>query len=214
MKNLTIYFSLIIIFLSCNKATEKILIHEFTPTASSWNVLNWNTINEKNPFQIRETIDSQNRVIKLEFLKDGKEYEDALCYLPTLVEYEYQPNEIIEKLFINGKEMEATECEIHFKTIYHLKNNYITKVETFRKFDTINFSKNELKELRKYVTEYELKVCNDSTNTEIDFYYYSFSKMNGIYPTNPNYKYDSNNYYYGDKPESESIIKGIKKLKN
>ena len=38
--------------------------------------------------------------------------------------------------------------------------------------------------------------------------------MNGIYPTNKHYKYDSENYYYGDEPEAESIINGIKKLKN
>ena len=214
MKNFTIYFLLILTLFSCNETADKILIHEFTPTASSWNVLNWNTINDKNPFQIRETVDSKNRVTKLEFLKNGKEYEDALCYLPTLVEYEYEPNKIIEKLYINGEQMEATECEIPFKTVYHLNNNYISKVETFRKFDTINFSKNELAELRKYVSEYELNICNDITNTEIEFYYHSFAKMNGIYPTNKNYKYDPNNYYYGDTPENESIINGIKKIKN
>jgi|TARA_B110000967_G_C18814125_1_gene525217 hypothetical protein len=214
MKNFTIYFLLIFTIFSCNKTTDKILIHEFTPTASSWNVLKWNTINERNPFQIRETVDSKNRVTKLEFLKNGKEYEDVLCYLPTLVEYEYLPNKIIEKLFINGEQMEATECEMQFKTIYHLDNNYISKVETFRKFDTINFSKKELAELRKYVSEYELNISNDSTNTEIEFYYHSFAKMNGIYPTNKDYKYDPNNYYYGDTPENKSIINGIKKIKN
>jgi len=100
-----------------------------------------------------------------------------------------------------------------FKTIYHLNNNYISRTETFRKFDTINFSKNELAELKKYVSEYELNICNDSTNTEIEFYYHSFAKMNGVYPTNKDYKYDPN-YYYGDIPENKSIINGIKKIKN
>ena len=214
MKNFTTYFLLIFIFSSCNKTTEKILIHEFRPTASSWNVEKWNTINDKNPYQIRETVDSKNRVIKLEFMKNGKVLENRLCYLPTVVEYEYQTDRITERLYSNGQPMEATECEMPFKTIYHLKDNYITKVETFRKFDTINFSKNELNELRKYVSEYELTVCNDSTNTEVEFYYHSFAKMNEIYPTNKHYKYDPENYYYGDEPEAESIINGIKKLKN
>ena len=204
-----ILFFLILIFFGCSQTTEKILIHEFTPTASSWNVVSWNTINEKNPFQIRETVDSKNRVIKLEFLKNGKEYKDGLCYLPTLVEYEYLQNKIIEKMFINGEEIEATECEMSFKTIYHLENDYITKVENFRKFDTINFSKGDLKELRKYIREYQVIICN-SSNIEISFYYHSYSKMNGLYPTNKNYKYNPNHYYYGDKPEAELIIRGIK----
>ncbi len=165
MKNYIIYFSLIFTIFSCIKATDKILIHEFTPTASSWNVLNWNTVNAKNPFQIRETVDSKNRVTKLEFLENGEEPESGLCYLPTKVEYEYQSNKIIEKLFINGKKMEATDCEMPFKQIYHLNNNYISKVESFYKFDTINFSKKELLELKKFLSKYKLNICNDSTNT-------------------------------------------------
>jgi hypothetical protein len=214
MKNLTIIILTYFIITSCDSQTERILIHEFNPTASSWNVEKWNSDNDKNPYQIRETVDSKNRVLKLEFTKNGKVLENRLCYLPTIVEYEYQTDRITERLYSNGQPMEATECEMPFKTIYHLKDNYITKVETFRKFDTLNFSKNELKELRKYVSEYELTICNDSTNTQVDFYYHSFVKMNGIYPTNKSYKYDPNNYYYGDEPEAESIVSGIKKLKN
>ena len=213
MKKNKVYFLLLFMFFSCSNTTEKVLIHEFTPTASRWNIINWNSINKKNQFQVRETIDSKNRVIKLEFLKNDKEIENALCYLPTLVKYEYLPNKIIENLFTNGAKMDATECEMPFKTIYHLKNNYITKVENFRKFDTINFSKNEIAELKKYISEYELIICNDNTNIEIDFYYQSFTKMNGIFPTNKNYKYEPH-FNLGDEPESESVKKGIKKLNN
>jgi hypothetical protein len=214
MKNLTIIFLTSLLISSCNSQNNRILIHEFSPTASSWNVEIWNSDKNSNGYQIRETVDSKNRVVKLEFMKNGKVLENRLCYLPTVVEYEYQTDKITERLYSNGQPMEATECEMPFKTIYHLKDNYITKVETFRKFDTINFSKNELNELKKYVSEYELNVCNDSTNTEVDFYYHSFAKMNGIYPTNKHYKYDPENYYYGDEPEAELIINGIKKLKN
>ena len=214
MKNLTLIFLTSLLISSCNSQNESILIHEFSPTASSWNVEKWNSDKNSNGYQIRETVDSKNRVVKLEFMKSGKVLENRLCYLPTVVEYEYQPNKIIENLYANGEPMEANECEMPYKTVYHLKNNNIEKVERFSKFDTINFSNEEITELKKYIPEYNLTICNDSTNCEVEFYYHSFAKMDGIYPVNKNYKYDSENYYYGDEPEAESILNGIKKLKN
>jgi len=214
MKNLINIILILFFVASCNSQNEKVLIHEFSPTASSWNVEKWNSDKKLTGYQIRESVDSKNRVVKLEFMKNGKVLENRLCYLPTVVEYEYQAEKIIENLYANGERMEATECEMPYKTVYHLKNNYIEKVERFSKFDTINFSKEEITELKKYVPEYNLTVCNDSMNCEIEFYYHSFAKMDGIYPVNKNYKYDSENYYYGDEPEAETILNGIKKLKN
>ena len=200
---------------SFDSQNERILIHEFSPTASSWNVEKWNVDEKTNGYFIRETVDSKNRVIKLEFMKDQEVITNRLCYLPTVVEYQYYSDKIIEKLYVNGKPMEATECEMHYKAVYHLKNNYIEKIEKFRKFDTINYSDKEIIELKKYTPEYTFINCDDDdSNYEIEFYYHSFSKMDGIYPVNTNYKYDSEHYYYGDEPEAESIINGIERLKN
>jgi hypothetical protein len=210
MKNCTTYFLLILIFLSCNKTTEKVLIHECGETSSSYNLIKWNISDKDNRLALRETVDRKGRVIKLEYLVN---YNGGyLCYLPDVVEYEYEKNKIIEKLFKNGNEMEATECEMPYKTIYFLNKNYIEKVENFFKFDTINFSKKEITEIKKYIPEHRILICNDTTNSEVEFYYHSYAKMNGIYPTNKNYKYDPSNYYYGDEPEAESIVNGIKKL--
>lgn len=212
MKNFTTYFLLIFTLLSCNKTTEKVLIHECGETSSSYNLIKWNITDKDNRLALKETVDRKGRVTKLEYLVNQN--GGSLCYLPDVVEYEYEKNKIIEKLYKNGIEMEATECEMPYKTIYHLNKNYIEKVETFFKFDTINFSKGEITEIKKYIPEHRILICNDTTNSEVEFYYHSYAKMNGIYPTNKNYKYDQNNYYYGDEPEAESIVNGIKKLKN
>lgn len=197
-----------------NSQNERILFHEFSPTASSWNVEKWNIDEKTSGYLIRETVDSKNRVIKLEFLKDKKVITNRICYLPTVVEYQYYSDKIIEKLYINGKPMEATECEMHYKAVYHLKNNFLEKIEIFRKFDTVNNSDKEIIELKEYTPEYSLINCEDDSNYEIEFYYHSFSKMDEIYPVNRNYKYNSEHYYYGDEPEAESIINGIERLKN
>lgn len=82
-------------FLSCQ--TENILYHSCGTTASSYSLVEWNIENSKDRFAMRETVDNEGRVKKLEFLINN-DYP-TLCYLPKIVEYEYEPNKITEKLF-------------------------------------------------------------------------------------------------------------------
>jgi hypothetical protein len=206
--------TLSIIFLTVYAfAQEKTIFHEYIPTASSWDIIKWNLKDTTNViWTLKEIVDEKGRVKELDFLKNGKVIDDNLCYLANRVTYEYKKGQIIEKLFQSEEEFLTTDCEMPYKSIYYLdSSNYIFKIERFAKYDFSGMDSTQIKQWKEWVPE--LKVLTpDSTQLEIDYYYYSFAKLNGIYPTSKNYKL-ANNYFHGDEPEKSSIINGIKKLK-
>lgn len=56
-----------------NSYGQKILYHEYLPTASDWDIIEWNT--KKNPekdFILKEYVDEKGRVTTLEFLYNNK----------------------------------------------------------------------------------------------------------------------------------------------
>ena len=108
---------------------NKVLYHSYSPTASSWDIIEWNVSDTSdNKWLLKETLDSQGRVVELEFLKDGNLIDDPLCYLANRVIFEYNENQIIETLYHSNQQLLATDCEMHYRTIYHLdKNGFISK---------------------------------------------------------------------------------------
>lgn len=215
MKITVFYISAMLIalgLLSCNRNIETILYHEYSPTASSWDVIEWNTSKpiDKN-WIIKEIVDRKGRVIELQFLKDGKLIEDPLCYLANKVKFEYTKTSIVEILYHFDEEIIATECEMKYKTIYHLDNNkYIHKIESFAKYDFEGLDSVEIANWHQWVPEYSM-VSADSVDAQIEYYYHSFAKFKELYPISKNYKLDRSNYYFGSEPEEKSISKGIKK---
>ena len=196
---------------SFNQENHTVLFHEYSPTASSWNIIKWNIEDTSNVrFILEETIDQNGRVTELRFLENGEIISDPLCYLATRVTFEYEGNSIIETLYHSNDLLLKTECEMHYKTVYHLNSEDIERVEAFYEFDTINVPEEIIIEIKKNIPEYSNYLCSDSINTEVDYYYHSFSKMNGIYPVNRGYQFDPENYYYVDQPEGESIENSLK----
>ena len=201
-----------IVLLSCNRKIETILYHEYSPTASSWDVIEWNT---KKPIDknwiIKETVDKKGRVIELQFLRDGKLIDDPLCYLANRVKFEYSKSSIIEILYHFDEEIPATECEMKYKTIYHLDDNkYIKQIESFAKYDFEGLDSTEIANWYQWVPEYSL-VSADTIEAEIEYYYHSFAKFRERYPISKSYELDTSNYYYRSEPEEKSISKGINK---
>jgi hypothetical protein len=203
---------LIVILTGIVNGQEKVLFHSYIPTASSWDILEWNVSDTSDTkWHLKETLDNQGRVIELEFLKDGKLVDDPLCYLANRITFEYNQNQIIETLYHFNQEIYTTDCEMYYKTIYHLdKKGFITKRESFAKYDFDGLEKSEIEKLKKFVPEHAVMTDSIGTNLEVEYYYHSFAKMNGIYPVNKNYEF-KDDYYYGDQPEKESVIKGIKR---
>ena len=210
-----IYTILLITISASIYSQNAIYYHTYSPTASSWDIIQWNVSDKSNhKWILKETMDTYGRVIELEFLKDGKLIEDPLCYLANRVVFEYYENRIIETLYQGNEELLATDCEMYFRTVYHLnKENYIIKKELFAKYDLEGADEQVKANWREWVPEYKIIVDSPEERFQIEYYYHSFAKMNGIYPVNKYYKF-IDDYYYGDQPEKESIKKGIEKLKN
>ena len=204
--------------LSCSSEDRKkeILYHEYRPTSSSWDIVEWNIKkpNEKR-FVLKETIDSLGRVKKLEFLMDGEIIAPTLCYLANKITFKYDQNQIIEKLYHSENEMLATDCESWFKSIYHLNNSKkIIKIERFSKYDFTDIDSDKIEKWKtEWAPEYRIEKP-DSTELNIYYYDFSYAKMNGAYPVSENFKIDEDSYstYYGndDEPEKTSILNGIK----
>lgn len=213
MKKKLIYLPIIILIvgnqLSCQ---EKVLFHKYYPTASSWKITDWNVSDRlSNKFIIKETVDTKGRVKELQFLKNGKLIPNMLCYVANRVTYEYKKNQIIERFFQNNDTPVSNECEMPYMKIYHLNKNYIKSIETFYKLDTISFSKNEIDYLKTIVPEKVTILCDSTSNSEIEYYYYSYAKNNYKYPTNKGYKFKYGHFYYDEEPVKSSIIRGLER---
>ena len=212
--NRIFYIIILLTFVSWkSNGQEKLLYHEYSPTASSWNVLEWNVENPKEKrWIIRETLDNKGRVIMLEFLKNGELITDNLCYLANRVEFEYLENQIIETLYDSDQELLATDCEMWYKSVYYLnKNNDIERIERFSKYDFTNISKDEIEKWKtEWAPELRIEKPDSETMLQIDYYYHSFGKMSGTYPVSTNFELNEAHYYYGDEPENTSILNGIK----
>ena len=200
------------LFFSCSHEQRNVLLHSYSPTASNWKIIEWNirdTVNIR--WVLKELVDEKGRVSELQFLKDDKLISNPLCYLANRVTFDYQENKIIARYYHHYDELIANECEMPYKSIYHLEGNYIISIESFFKFDTIHFTNEELQEIKQYIPEHTHYYCNDSVNMEVDYYLHSFAKMDGVYPVNKGYKFVYGHYYYDKEPVNASILKGISK---
>ncbi len=180
----------------------------------------WNA--NKSDQLIRETVDAQNRVVMLEFLRDGQLTEHG--FFPVArVTYSYEDHRIIETAYNkDGTNIYVDKYAAHYQSVYHLdKNNYITKVERISDFATVDpvweeleIERPSLAELQQESKEYQAFFFKDKP-LEVEFYRYSYHKLNGLYPIDKNFELESN--YESQQVFSlmeQEIRKGILKLKN
>lgn len=207
------YLFFLIFLITYNSYGQKIIYHEFSPTASDWDIIEWNT--KKNPekdFILKEYVDEKGRVTELEFLKDNNLLQNYLCYLPNIITFEYYDNKIVETLYQSNEFPFATDCEMWYKSIYHLnKDNTIESVERLSIFDFSGMNSHEIDSLKKHpLPEHFIEALEGTNMLQLDYYYYSFAKMNGIYPVCKNYIFDENDEYFENEPERSSIKQSLK----
>jgi len=182
LTKLSFAIPLIFLWTACSGQKEHILYHKYYQSASDYNIEKWNIVDTTGQeFLLKETVDAKGRVTKLEFLDNGQP-ASSLCYLANKVTFKYQGTKIIETLYLSDSIMYATDCEMYYKRIYLLdKDNFITRVEKFAKYDTTNLGGSTLKQWKEWVPEH---VNLDTANNllQVDYYLYSFAKFNGIYP--------------------------------
>lgn len=203
--------SFIFLWSACSAQKQHTFYHIYYETASDYNIIKWNigdTTGQE--FLVKETVDISGRVTKLEFLDKGQP-SSSLCYLANKVTFEYKGDKIIETLYLSDSIMYATDCEMHYKTIYQLdKHKFIIRVDQFAQYDLYNLGGSTLKQWKEWVPEHIILYATKNP-LEVDYYRYSFTKLNGIYPVSKNFKLNIE-HSYGDEPERQSILTGVKKL--
>jgi len=94
----------------------------------------------------------------------------------------------------------------------HLNNdNTIELVERFSIFDFSAMNSDEIENAKKQLLpEHFIEAPEGANMLQIEYYYYSFAKMKGIYPVSKNYVFDENDKSYEDEPEKSSIKQSLK----
>ena len=168
-----------------------------------WNTQDYDTImnRDRTNLLIKEVIDDSNRVKQIEFLRKGKP-TDFYDFPISKVTYAYEANKIIETLYDeDGQRLYVDKYVSHYQSIYHLDaNNYIENVE--RKSDLVTRDSvytelageptplEELEQDVKYFYERYYK----GKPLEVEFYKYSYYKMDGIYPVSRDFTIDTLKY--------------------
>ena len=186
--------------------------HKYSPTASDYDIVQWKLSDTtRQNFLLKETVDNKGRVIKLEFLNKALP-GSSLCYLADKVIFKYQGRQIIETLYLSDTLMYATDCEMYYKSIYQLdRRNFITRIDRFAKYNLLNLGGSSLKQWKELVPEHII-LNSRVTPLQIDYYRYSYAKLNGIYPASKNFEL-ADEHYYGDEPERKLIVTGLRKLR-
>lgn len=215
MKNINAIVTILLILPIIIYGQSTTLYHEFQPTASGWDVVEWNVKDTSGKtFLIKETVDSSNRVAELQFLCNGNLISDHLCYLPNRVTFEYIENTIVEKAFSGDKPLLGYPCENYHKSIYYLDSqNIIIKIE---REAIVEYADSGSSEIRTFEDNFPFHIAlypDSSEFLRLDYYFYSFAKLDGLYPVSKNYNL-AEDYFYGEEPETASIRKGIQYMQN
>ena len=200
----------ILISFSCS-GQEKILYHEFVPSASDFGISKWNiNQNDLSAYYLTEKIDSKNRVIELKFYEDGKNNFKHLCYLSTWIKFEYPNKRTIIQYNLNpdGIPEANIECELPSKIIYHLSENQKIIIKTESEYE---FDKNYYLKIG-WTNEFIEELLNGLKSEQrtafvIEFYLKSWTKLNGIFPVSTEFDLD---HFYFNELEKEKVINGIK----
>lgn len=217
------YFLFLLVFILVNSCAtkEKIAYHRvYTGTYDARPVVVdlWN--DSSGDKLIRETTDEKNRVIKIEFLTQGK-LSGHGNFPVAKITYEYQDHKIIETAYDKDeKNLYVDKHASHYKSIYYLdENGFIEKVDRVSDFKTrdpvwkeLNMEPPSRADLEKESKDYHTHFY-EGRPLEVEFYKYSYYKFNGIYPISKDYKIDSDyENKYMDTWMEIGIEDGIKKL--
>ncbi|NIR51855.1 hypothetical protein GWO43_25095 [candidate division KSB1 bacterium] len=147
---------------------------------------------------IKETIDSEGRVIELKFM-NGNQIVEFTCFEPSIIKYEYEQNKIIEyQYYADFSKINGVKCGVPYKTIYNIQNDKITSCLQFYDYEPYltTYAKDMSKEeLEKIKQEYQKNKNGVVGNCDIiPGYVYSSARYKGMNIVSENY--NSDNYHF------------------
>jgi hypothetical protein len=146
MKKLFILFMLVCALVQSTLSKDKYHILEFTASEPiiKERCVDYQTIKNKNQGYVKESLDSLNRCIKLEFFKKPNVYFSAID-LPSIIEYNWTDSSVIEILYrknykllamegnmIRPNKIEYMMCNKNIKNIKEFFNDTFLKSKTIK----------------------------------------------------------------------------------
>ncbi len=218
MKQFTLILIILLGFNVCFGQDSTTLYHLYQPTSSMSKIEKWNihdTTNQR--YLVREKIDNKNRVTSIQFLVDGKIENRNPMYGIDNITFEYGENFIIERyLNYKGEPMTFLDDETPTSRKYFLdENNNIIDCKTIYEITFDELTKEKLLELENSLRFWRENVISetdsgDNKDCDMDYIYgYMFSeiKMDGIFPTKRDYKFDYDSF---DMIYSKEILDEMK----
>ena len=162
------------------------LIHKIEFTASSVELINWNTNDTINAAFVREFIDDAGRTKELRFFNSKKElnWAGSGFYGGPIIKYDYQKDKIIETFFSAENELASDfkASEVPYRHIYYLNaDDEIIEVKEFYKMD-FEWSKESFEQTIKHLEFYKQYPNEGSELPNVFGYQFAFRKMNGKNP--------------------------------
>jgi hypothetical protein len=175
-----------------NDQNLKVKYHKWQPTASRPKLIKWNielTTNTKNI--LKETIDSNGRVVELMFLQNNKIFDGFTAFEAPIIRYKYKDNKIFETLYDEDlNPFYGLEAGVPTLTVYFLnKNNIIDSCETEFYLPDFEFAYNDSITVMNSIREMK----NNKSCDLIYLYFYSSAKYKGKMPKRKGF--DSTNVF-------------------
>lgn len=163
-----------------------IRFHKIEFTASSINLIEWNTSDTLNTAFVKEWIDSDGRTNELRFYnyKNELDYAGSGFYGGPIVKYTYRGNQIIETFYSEENEVahDFKTSEVPYRFIYHLGNDQqITKIEQKYRIE-FEWSEESLNAAIEHLEFYKAYASDGSKLNSVFGYTYAYGKMNGHNP--------------------------------
>ena len=162
-------------------------IHKVKGTATSIEMIEFNTKERHNITYVTETVDSMGRVSELRFYNSMDEltYAGSGFLGGPIIRYEYLENKIIETFFETETTIAHDFCcsEVPYRHIYYLnKENHITEIDFLHKMD-FEWNNESLQETIKNLKLYKEFESHDTRLNHVFGYQFSYAKMNRVNPS-------------------------------
>ena len=189
-KELKFIFTILIIISSLISCSTEPKVREYTHkiefTASTVELIEWNTKDTIESSYVKEFVDDKGRTIELRFynFKNELDWTGSGFYGGPIIRYEYEKNKITETYYTSENELayDFNTSEVPYQQIYFLDDeNRIIDIKQIYKIDF------ELTKESLNTTIEHLEIYKDYTleNFELDNvvgYKFAYSKMSGINP--------------------------------
>jgi uncharacterized protein YxeA len=180
---------LIIVSASISCSTES-KINEFTHkikfTASSVELIEWNTKDTIENSYVKEFVDDKGRTIELRFynFKNELDWTGSGFYGGPIIRFDYEKNKIIETYFTTENDLayDFKTSEVPYRQIYLLNDqNQIVDIKQIYKID-FALTKESLNKTIEHLEFYKDYTFENIDLKNVVGYKFAYKKLNGINP--------------------------------